>query len=107
MMRAAETYASCGEVSCSGCAVTGISVSAGQGKGPLMEDWKEEQTWLEFGLIFKGVPGKHWVKQDNMDCNSLVRYPSHPAFSLVEHCACPAKKRDTRWPLCSGQSNAA
>ena len=54
-------------------AVTGISVSAGQGKGPLTEDLKKEQTWLEFGLIFKGVPGKHWVKQDNMDCNSLVR----------------------------------
>lgn len=71
----------------SGCAVNGISVSAGQGKGPLMQDLKEEQTWLEFGLIFKGVPGKHWVKQDNMDCNSLVRLPSHPAFLLVKHCA--------------------
>lgn len=45
---------------------------AGQGKGHILSGLKEGDTWLEFGVQFKGEEGKHWVREKWMDCNGLV-----------------------------------
>lgn len=45
---------------------------AGQGKGHILINLKEGDTWLEFGVLFKGETGMQWVREDCMDCDGLV-----------------------------------
>ena len=52
------------QVSCRG--------NAGQGKGHILSDLKEGDTWLEFAVQFKGEESPHWVKEEWLDCDRLV-----------------------------------
>ena len=46
---------------------------AGQGKGHQLSGLKAGDTWLMFGVVFKGEEGMHWVREEALSCDNLVR----------------------------------
>ena len=50
-----------------------VLVCAGQGKGHLLQDLREEDTWLEFGVHFKKEGREQWIKEKDLNCPVLVR----------------------------------
>ncbi len=63
---------------------------AGQGKGHQLSGLKAGDTWLEFGVVFKGEEGMHWVREELLSCDRLV-HPCSVICVTQERCLCLIK----------------
>ena len=54
-------------------ALSSQTLITGQGKGHQLSGLKAGDTWLAFGVLFKGEEGMHWVREELLSCDNLVR----------------------------------